>query len=116
MTDKPMPKFGFTNEPYEDGQPYIILVPQCTGIPLDRLSGIFPPEYAAHLCKAANAYDDQQRIIGELVGALQEIAEGKGRYSLDHFEHARNTIEDMKEKANAAVASAKQYLEREKTP
>ena len=35
--------------------------------------------------------------------ALGEIAEGRGRFSLDHFQHAKNTIEDMKEIAQKAI-------------
>lgn len=37
--------------------------------------------------------------------ALAEITEGKGRFSLDNYEHARNTIEDMKELAQEALKS-----------
>lgn len=37
--------------------------------------------------------------------ALREISEGKGRYSQDQFEHCRNTVEDMKELAKAALPS-----------
>jgi DNA-binding MarR family transcriptional regulator len=36
--------------------------------------------------------------------ALKEIAKGEGRFSLDHLKHAKNTIEDMKELANQALA------------
>ena len=36
---------------------------------------------------------------GKMYEALQEISEGKGRYSLGQFEHAKNTIEGMKEVA-----------------
>ena len=42
----------------------------------------------------------------KLLEALQEITEGKGRFSLDHLTHAENTIEDMKEIARAAIAAA----------
>ena len=47
-----------------------------------------------------------RRVNAELLEALKEIAEGKGRYSENQFEHARNTIEDMKELAKAAIAKA----------
>lgn len=36
--------------------------------------------------------------------ALQEIAEGKGRYSTNQLLHASNTIEDMKKVAKKAIA------------
>lgn len=36
--------------------------------------------------------------------ALEEIKEGKGRYSMDHLEHASNTIVDMKALAVEALA------------
>jgi len=35
--------------------------------------------------------------------ALEEIKEGKGRYSMNQLEHASNTIEDMKELATDAL-------------
>lgn len=42
-----------------------------------------------------------------LLEALEEIAEGKGRYSIDRLTHAFNTIEDMKALARIAIAKAK---------
>lgn len=45
------------------------------------------------------ALEENQRLRE----ALQEISEGKGRYDLDRFTHARNTIEDMKEIAVNAL-------------
>lgn len=44
----------------------------------------------------------------KLIGALREISEGRGRFSLDNFEHARNTIEDMKARALAALGEGRQ--------
>jgi len=35
--------------------------------------------------------------VKQLEEGLKEIAEGKGRYDMDHLKHAENTIEDMKE-------------------
>lgn len=52
---------------------------------------------AAFIVKAVNNHE-------ALVKALEEIAEGKGRFSRDQFEHARNTIDDMKELARDALA------------
>lgn len=40
--------------------------------------------------------------------ALEEISEGKGRYSMDHLKHAANTIEDMKALAVEALAKIKE--------
>ena len=37
--------------------------------------------------------------------ALEEIARGRGQYSLDPLEHAANTIEDMKALATTALAA-----------
>ena len=42
----------------------------------------------------------------DLLEALKEIAEGKGRYSADKLTHASNTIADMKEIALRAIAKA----------
>jgi len=49
-----------------------------------------PDEVEPDLWKAADEID-------RLRAALEEIVEGKGRYSMDKLEHASNTIEDMKE-------------------
>ena len=38
-----------------------------------------------------------------LVNALEEIAKGEGRFSRDHLTHCTNTVEDMKEIAEAAL-------------
>jgi len=54
------------------------------------------PENAYLICKTVNCFD-------KLIEALKEISEGKGRYSLDQFEHCRNTVEDMKELAKDAL-------------
>lgn len=43
----------------------------------------------------------------ELLAALEEISEGKGRYNQDQFEHAKNTIEDMKQIALEAIQKVK---------
>ena len=40
----------------------------------------------------------------KLLDALKEIAKGKGRYSVDRLTHAENTIEDMINEANDAIA------------
>lgn len=39
----------------------------------------------------------------KVIEVLKEIAEGKGSFSLDNHEHAKNTIRDMKELANDAI-------------
>lgn len=44
----------------------------------------------------------------ELLEALKEISKTKGRFSRDHFQHCKNTIEDMKEVAIQAIAKAKE--------
>ena len=41
-----------------------------------------------------------------MLETLKQITEGKGRYSMDHLEHASNTIEDMKQLAKDAIAKA----------
>lgn len=65
---------------------------------------VFSSNYAgeenAEIVRACNSHD-------ELVEALEEIAEGKGRYSTDPFQHAINTIDDMKELARKALAKAR---------
>jgi hypothetical protein len=42
----------------------------------------------------------------DLLEALRQVAEGKGRFSRDPLTHADNTIEDMKALAIAAIAKA----------
>ena len=36
---------------------------------------------------------------------LREVSEGRGRFSTDHHEHAKNTVEDMKELATVGTES-----------
>lgn len=57
--------------------------------------------YCKEVIRSINSYDD-------FIEGLQEISEGKGRYSLDNFEHARNTIDDMKEIATKLLNEASQ--------
>ncbi len=49
----------------------------------------------------------QLALMGEVVEALERIIETRGRYSHDRFEHACNTIEDMKAIAVEALAKLK---------
>ena len=46
--------------------------------------------------------------VERLRKALEEISEGKGRVSRDHFEHCRNTVEDMRALAVKALDPAQQ--------
>ena len=49
---------------------------------------------------------DESRAENErLREALVEIGKGEGRFSVDHKQHAINTIEDMKALADAALAA-----------
>jgi len=55
-----------------------------------------------------DALDENKRLSSEgaiMRKALVEIAEGRGRYSMDPLEHAGNTIEDMKGLAGDALAA-----------
>ena len=45
-------------------------------------------------------------INAELLAGLMEIAKGEGAFSLDQFTFANNTIENMKDIANATIAKA----------
>lgn len=60
------------------------------------------------------ANDDLHKIINKLkadnevlVGACREIMKGQGAYSMDQFEHARNTINNMKKIAKQALEQTK---------
>jgi len=52
--------------------------------------------------------DRRAERIAELTMVLQEIAKGEGRFSRDQFEHACNTVEDMKGLADKALNGSKQ--------
>jgi phage shock protein A len=52
---------------------------------------------------AVQYIDRLETRIEELESALREIARGEGRYSHDQYEHACNTIEDLKAIARAAL-------------
>ena len=54
---------------------------------------------AAFIVQAVNAHD-------ELVEALKEIAEGRGRFDFDHLKHCANTVDNMKDLALKALAKA----------
>jgi hypothetical protein len=49
-------------------------------------------------------YENAKTRIEALEAALREIARGEGTYSLDRYQHACNTIEEMKSIARAALA------------
>ena len=46
--------------------------------------------------------------VADLLEALEEIAEGKGAYSLDKLTHAKNVIENLTTIAKQAMAKAKE--------
>lgn len=43
--------------------------------------------------------------IAQMLKALKKIEEGRGHFSMDLYEHACNTIEDMMEIARDAIAA-----------
>ena len=45
-----------------------------------------------------------EKEVERLRGWLGKISEGRGRFSMDNFEHCRNTVEDMKAPALEALA------------
>lgn len=47
---------------------------------------------------------------GRMADELAEIAKAEGRFSRDILTHATNTIEDMKAKAEAALAAWRETL------
>lgn len=54
---------------------------------------------AHHIVKCVNTH-------AQLLKALKEITEAKGAYSQDRLEHCSNTVRDMVELANIALAAA----------
>ena len=58
--------------------------------------------------KRNNQLNVEQATLKKMRGALEEISKGQGRFSLDHFEHCRNTVEDMKVLAEQALADTEE--------
>ena len=63
----------------------------------DDMKSIIPSDGNVERLETTNA---------ELLEALMEIAKGEGAFSLDQFTFANNTIENMKDIANTAIAKA----------
>lgn len=64
---------------------------------------------AAPSINELTAERDRLKVLNaKLLTALGKIAEGRGRFSLNHLKHAKNCIEDMKALANAAVTNAEE--------
>ena len=61
-------------------------------------------EHKLHLERVESRLADAEARVREVEEALVQIAKGEGRFSLDHFQHAKNTIEDMKVLAVTALA------------
>ena len=59
--------------------------------------------------------EEIEKEVERLRGVLEEISEGKGRFSRDHFEHCRNTVEDMKALAIEALAPKEESGERSRS-
>ena len=60
-------------------------------------------------CNADMWKDEIERYLNaDLLKALEEIAEGKGVYSLDKFTHATNVIENLTTIAKQAISKAKE--------
>ena len=72
----------------------------------DRIEALERELESAHRCAGVQAKVgiEQETELFRLRAALAEIQEGKGRFSMDHHEHACNTIEDMKELARIALS------------
>ena len=45
----------------------------------------------------------QVGMIEKLRKAMEKIARGEGQFSVDHFQHCKNTVEDMKALAQQAL-------------
>lgn len=69
-------------------------------------------ERLASCWNACQSFENPEQDIKKLIEALKEISLGQGRYSLDPLTHASNTIDDMKQLANDALALAKRKGER----
>jgi len=107
---------GFTH--WSSGPSNRIFDPQCGACwqeEVERLRGELATQDESHQAWMTMAKEHiEQSVDGErelratiatLREALVRIAEGRGQYSTDHFEHCRNTVEDMKALAVKALAT-----------
>ena len=60
----------------------------------------------AQLLRQDTRIEQLEAVNADLLAALREIAKGEGAFSLDPLTFANNTIENMKEIANTAIAKA----------
>jgi hypothetical protein len=71
---------------------------------VESIAASTPVDLDADFDRLNHSVMDLIKERNELLATLREISEGRGRFSRDNFEHARNTIEDMKQLALDAIA------------
>lgn len=64
-------------------------------------------EHNPRIARSENAVREVFDVRKYALEVLEEISLGKGRYSLDHHQHAKNTIEEMKQLALEAIEKIK---------
>ena len=89
------------NKEDEDGFEYIAEVPKSFKSNAELICEAF--NVSNETGKTPRQLADENK---ELLEALQEIKKGEGAYNMDKYEHANNTIENMKSLATQAINKA----------
>ncbi len=86
-----------------------------TGWSCNHSSRIVDTRRGVIRCGCGHVSESLGEAVERLRKALEEISQGRGRFSKDNYEFCRNTVEDMKALAIKALAPKEENGERQGT-